>query len=484
MQDIKFSDEFRQYLDDFNLSLLEDELEYSGNQNGIDSDVFSDHSSEEEPSILPTLPGTLDEIVDLFCMPSRVVLPDFTCVTIGDGHGNLMKTIFILVKFGIITNMNENWYNRLYQIFQIPIDDLKKEEFFEFLNILDQLTFNNKLFFRSLGDDVADRMGLDYYTFYLYSIMKRKGVYFEILASNHGQEVVTVTELQTIKGINSIPFCAQDLPGTPYVDSMENLERIIDKGFVTRCEIHELINTAYKPHLKVASCAVHEKNIFLFTHAPYGIYDISRLAKHLSVKLELWDEDPNPLEIFNDINKINVKFSEYLADNKVCSLYKKSDFHEDSLLSSPYLRVLWNRCYSKLYRPAIIKGFNIHFVHGHDENQSIKAQHIIQMDNTLGKSKNEDSGRLRVFMCLEKNLALINQMTCSEMPQDHQSLGSSPLFNESLTKDFDKNSCHEELTFLRQGSISMISTNIKTLFKHSSEHLSKSISPKNPTFHI
>ncbi|KTC65192.1 Uncharacterised protein (plasmid) [Legionella adelaidensis] len=56
------------------------------------------------------------EFVDIYQLPSMDVshkANEGAQVTIGDLHGNAMKLMFMLVKHGIATNIDETDYNRL-----------------------------------------------------------------------------------------------------------------------------------------------------------------------------------------------------------------------------------------------------------------------------------------------------------------------------------------------------------------------------------
>ena len=80
----------------------------------------------------------INEQVDIYQLPS-IDVPHKgsagTQVTIGDLHGNAIKLMFMLVKHGIATNIDEADYNRLVAIYKTPTQDLTKKHLDEFNQI-------------------------------------------------------------------------------------------------------------------------------------------------------------------------------------------------------------------------------------------------------------------------------------------------------------------------------------------------------------
>ena len=78
-------------------------------------------------------------------------------VVIGDLHGNAMKLIYLLLRFGII-NMNPDRYQRLMTLYNTPVNDLTLELLDEFEAIVNASTigtFPDLLVL--IGDEFADR---------------------------------------------------------------------------------------------------------------------------------------------------------------------------------------------------------------------------------------------------------------------------------------------------------------------------------------
>lgn len=346
--------------------------------------------------------------VNLRVMP--LCLVDYqpgTCFHDGDNHGHVMKRIYTLIKFGIITNMTDEWYQQLYKIYDKPIKEYTQNELDNFEFILSQLKFNSQMFYHSLGDDVGDRGKLDELTFLLNKYMIKNKVLFKTNDSNHGREVIVASEMQSKNPAKEVKFVAQDMP-SKFAVSMENLEVIIANGLITREKIFKHINKYYKPFLEAVSYTLDGDTIILFTHAAFGLQDIHNLGKHLGVILEFSEE---PVKLAKYIDEINLKYQSHVQNNTVHTLYRPGDgnFSQD-FTNYPFLKLLWNRYYDEnLDRPIERNGFKYIFVHGHDDGPELKAENVFVLNNNLGKGEGCDEGELHVYITVEKNFKLVDQ---------------------------------------------------------------------------
>ncbi len=116
-------------------------------------------------------------------------------ITIGDLHGNAIKLIFLLVKHGIVTNMSNEDYNRLVEIYKTDVDSLTKEDLDEFNQIVQGMDINNKAMIRLIGDELGDRGLGDHYTLMVLNKLHQAKTPLEILYSNHGGAFIDYSEM-------------------------------------------------------------------------------------------------------------------------------------------------------------------------------------------------------------------------------------------------------------------------------------------------
>lgn len=141
----------------------------------------------------------INEQVDIFQLPVLDVPHKGNTgiqITIGDLHGNAMKLMFMLVKHGIATNINEAEYNRLVEIYKTPTQDLTKKHLDEFNQILSKIEFSKDSLVRLIGDELADRGNNDYFTLKILEKLNEHKVPVEIIVSNHSIEFIEACEKQ------------------------------------------------------------------------------------------------------------------------------------------------------------------------------------------------------------------------------------------------------------------------------------------------
>ncbi len=159
-------------------------------------------------------------------------------ITIGDLHGNAMKLMFMLIKHGIATNIDEDDYNKLAAIYQTT--SLTEEQLVKFDKILSKITFSGDSLVRLIGDELADRGSNDYFTLRILEKLKEHNVPVEILVSNHGIEFIKAYENKEKNKFSSHAL------GPEQALSMKNLQGLVDQKMVKREEILAIIDKSYK----------------------------------------------------------------------------------------------------------------------------------------------------------------------------------------------------------------------------------------------
>lgn len=325
----------------------------------------------------------INEKVDIYTFPDSIDNENKANeITIGDLHGNAMKLLFMLVKHGIITNINETGYQKLVEVYKTSVNCLKIEDLNEFNSILTKVKFHAKSKLRLLGDELADRGNNDYFTLKILEKLNTADVPVEIILSNHSVEFIEAYEKQE-------RFEPQML-FLGFAHSMQRLQNLIDKGLVLKKEILEIVDKAYKPTLKVISYSLDDskKEITIYSHAAIGVKTIKSLAEKLSINYG----DTSAEKLAQTIDKINESFQEKTKTNMINTLYARKNMEEGftnpnaDLNDAPIEFTMWNRRYDVIDRPVNHKGYELYFVHGHDSSDPIaEEQHICNLDNQLGK---------------------------------------------------------------------------------------------------
>lgn len=301
-------------------------------------------------------------------------------VTIGDLHGNAMKLMFMLVKHGIATQINDTNYERLVAIYITAKEDLTKKHLDEFNQILSTIEFSNNSLVRLIGDELADRGSNDYYTLKILEKLNQHKVPVEIIVSNHSIEFIEACEKQN-------NFHAPMLRNG-HARSMEQLQDLVDKGIVARQEILTIAKNSYKPTLRAISYSLSQEKqeITIYSHAGIGLGTIKSLAQKLQVEYK----DNTASELAQTIDNINVMFQIHVQTNRVNTLYTRDKMEEgyggDSSLvdETPLEFIMWNRNYTDIHRPASYFKYRVNFVHGHDDADKT-VNNIYNLDNNLGK---------------------------------------------------------------------------------------------------
>jgi hypothetical protein len=296
-------------------------------------------------------------------------------ITIGDLHGNAMKLIYMLAKHDIASNLTQELYTELVNIYNVPVHNLTKDNLLNFKHILNKIDFKSGALVRLIGDELCDRGSNDYFTLLILQKMNQCAVSFEIMVSNHSIEYLDKHE----KKNQYIRILEND-----HARSMINLEYLITHKLVLQNEIDEMTNQFYKINLLVISysLSVDKKEITIFSHAPIGLANI----KELSVQFSVTYDDSSAENLAQTIDTINKEFQELVNTGQANSLYSRKGLtngYRGEQTQTAFEYVLWNRNYKKIERPKEKNGFHIQFVHGHD-NKEETNEHIINLDNTLG----------------------------------------------------------------------------------------------------
>ncbi len=372
----------------------------------------------------------IEKKVDIYQLPSRNevhVLAEGALIALGDLHANTMKLIFMLILFGVITNMSQEDFKQLVQIYTARALTKSSIEAFEAILKNKNLNFQQKIKVLLIGDEVGDRGKNDGLTLITLFELFLRGIELEILLSNHGIEFIIAYE----KGKEFTLSLLQIIHG----GSMERLNQSIQSGAISKEKVFEMIEKAYKPNLRVLSYSLDKENnaITLYSHAPIGLDNIEALAAKLGVNYI----DTTAEDLARTIDKINAKFQNYVNANKVHTLFDQAKLQEGyrniraDLRDDPFSFVMYNRRYDFLNRPANHHNYRVNFVHGHDPD-GYTMDNVVDLDDFLGKGLKFNQGTFAVIYSHVNERPLQETATSSSYPNTY----FTPVWPLALSEQF------------------------------------------------
>lgn len=409
-----------------------------------------------ERSLLAAAAPAPGEIVDLTKLPKArtgVETNAQTTLTIGDLHGNALKLIYFLVREGVLSNISERDYRKLADVYRTHPNGLTGPDIDDFNRILNSATVTKVGLIRLIGDVLADRGMLDYWTLQVLMRLKTAGVPVENEISNHDVEFIKSYSPSEVRSGELVSGQAR---------SLDNLIPFLNRFPGRKAELDTAVEY-YKSTLKLLSYSLSSDGtkITLYSHAPIGLSTIIGLAEVLEVEFKnetakalgetidrinqaantrgiaeiyrhfMSDEKAVRLnffapftEIFNIAQKLGVTlglryretvvaavsriqkdFEAKLGTTKAAPVTNEEieDFREylESMRTfyfHPLYQLIWNRDHAGQDRPAKSGSINYSFVHGHDTPDDYEAPgHVHNLDNSLGKGDDNFTGEYHVL---------------------------------------------------------------------------------------
>jgi len=269
----------------------------------------------------------------------------------------------------------------------------------KFNGFIDQLEVADKeILLRLIGDELADRGSNDYFTLRLLDFLQRNGVKVTITISNHSNDFVRAYERLLEHG----DFNTDGDVSRAQKPSLIGLKALYDNQLVSKQDIAELVERAYKPCLKILDYSLNEQGITLFTHAPVSFAVISDVAKKLGVVYR----DSTKEALAETIDKINTQFAIIVKENRVheyCDegIASLENMTPQEIKDWPLAHLMWNRWNQskdkakgsgEYTRPKLVNNYSVGYVHGHDSYRSKDEtqNHVINLDTPFGKFTRKD----------------------------------------------------------------------------------------------
>lgn len=346
--------------------------------------INMDTRGEQSQTTLHTELTTINE------MPSKSDL-NGRQLTIGDLHGNTMKLVMYLVKYGIL-QINEEEYIKLNQLYNKVLrgEENSYQNIKEFVSIIQNSYVNKDInMLRLIGDELSDRGANDYMTLAVLSHLKNNKVPLEIIYSNHSEWFFQFMSTGVVPKVTS-----KNMQGRSLINFSNILEDLKKDGV----DKDQLVWKIYdESTFKLASYAIDETGrLTIFTHAPYDLECLKQLANAMNVA---WDGASNAT-IAESIDRINQKFYilmtgeskevkkelEKILKNEKDSIDAYERGGEDAFKNGnpakwPFNAIIWNRNVKNL---ACENNSGITFVHGHND-KSPKGDNVKGIDDKFGK---------------------------------------------------------------------------------------------------
>lgn len=263
-----------------------DDLGVSTDDLGVSTDKPTVSTDDSDVSCL----FTDEEEVELYTCPKPLAFPFISkkpnaSFTLGLGDmESWLKLMWSLLRHGIFSfgSNEESQYTErfvaLYRIYQIDPEYLTKEHLEDFSEILDTMSVNpNAPCLLLLGDLLAGRQGVDFFTLKIYQKLFLAGRASEITISDGDMEFLiryrrsqeALRAQQTREGPTGpqvrprhfvTPQMSRD-SSHQLVDpaySATQLQTLIDRDFLTLETITEMVETTYLPSLQLCSYLVLE----------------------------------------------------------------------------------------------------------------------------------------------------------------------------------------------------------------------------------
>ncbi|QBR84302.1 hypothetical protein E3983_07965 [Legionella israelensis] len=274
--------------------------------------------------------------IDLNNYPDPInALDENEAIIIGDLHGNALKLVWTLVQSGVMV-IEENEYEKLTNIYQTPAEQLTCEHINSFNQIIADAEITSR-HLKLIGDELCDRGQNDYFTLVVLNKLKQVNMPVEIMLSNHSIEFLTNYQNNTLRAPKTT------IPG--YDNSIQGLSTLINNNLISEQEITYLVESAYKPCLRLLSHSHDENNNqTLYTHAPSALEIVIALAKKYGIKYRGSQE-----HFAHCIDAINQYFHDNF-DQEIASLADKLNDEQLAFgvgnpvsLEHPIVRLLWHR---------------------------------------------------------------------------------------------------------------------------------------------
>lgn len=274
---------------------------------------------------------------------------------VGNLNGNVMKLLYLLVKYSLAT-INEEIYFTLGQIFQQPIHGLSRKDLNDFSQLLDQIKFKTGAKLVLLDGAIGGMEGNDYFTL----VVIQKLVQSRMIVKTHLSSANA--ELHQAYNCN-LPFNNQ-------ASSTIHMDKLLKTNLITRDVLNGLIKGAFLPTLVPFSYQLTTAGLCIRTPFTFGLDTLQSMAKKLKINYKGHSarELATVIDVIN--KKYNPTYNFWAVHNNCIGKRGKTAFE-----------VLMSNSAALVHPDTLPSGERLEFVHlyGTDEKSE---EHIYSLQDT------------------------------------------------------------------------------------------------------
>jgi hypothetical protein len=354
-----------------------------------------------------------------------------TEVQFGDMHGNTLKILALLKSTGIIDIPKDKYddfvklYTDTYNLMedhsrkgQTTNGDLRyrtwkrftkenpvftAEMNIQFEAILASIhVINKERFVTFLGDILSDRGASDYLTLKLLAHLKKEGMQYRIIFSNHDLEFVWQYERLLSEPVSRLDDRDDQIMYRYAMStdrhqgaSVHHLLACVRQEVISLDELTQIVREAYYPHLELFGYSLKKvgDGLYVLSHAPMSL---NEMASQVEQKFDITINTNNRKKFAQSIDKLNTQFKQILLDSEFTSAAPWQD--DASKRQNPIYQIVWSRHVSSDSKPLRETDFDtlkpVTFIHGHsmDKRGANPRPGVLTLDDVVGKDMSCHSG--------------------------------------------------------------------------------------------
>lgn len=331
-----------------------------------------------------------ENILNLKYLQLGTPLAEGSCITLGDMHGNAHAFLHLLAYHGYFAFQSSEEelalrtrIESLQALYWKKPEHYTRADFELMQKDIQRLEFRPNTSLRLMGDLLADRGKNDLMTLLVIKRLLESAVGLEIIFSNHDSVLLQALEAP-LREDSTFDFSFS--LHAKKRRSAEAINVFIRRGWLPLQAFKTLINTYYKPFVKLVGYAKLGSQEYIYTHAPCDLTQIKILI-HFFIKNQFLSKALQETSMEEQIYAVNAFFRQCLEKNTLSSFTcKREAFRKDLEHNTPFRMIYDSRAVSELCYAA---DETMIYVCGHTIPASLEqirlTRHVF-LDNILGKA--------------------------------------------------------------------------------------------------
>lgn len=308
------------------------------------------------------------------------------CITLGDMHGNAYKLLYLLAYHGYLKFNDEDKLRKtlqtLKELYHLEPIHYQASDYDMMQAHIHAIEFQQETSLRLMGDLLADRGMNDLMTLLILKRLIECKVALEIIFSNHDAVFIQAMEAPYAEGQE---FNFRFALKTKTRCSAEAINVFLKRDWLKPKELEELLNTCYKPFLKMIGYAKLGDKEVVFTHAPCDRLQLNVLVQ-FCIGNQFIPEDVRNAQLIQQIDAVNGFFTRRLEMGNLSSLLcQKKAYRQGRKKYRAFSIVFDSRCTDELFYEEHEQTL---YVCGHALPTEVHRQRLnrhVFLDNYLGK---------------------------------------------------------------------------------------------------